>query len=234
MGNFPRRPAPAVVFFDIDGTLVRRSGPHHRLALEAAAHEATGLRVSTQNVPVQGMMDRKILELMLLEAGLAAGEIKAAMPRMVETAQRLYLAGSPYTLSHRVCPGARAALDGLRRGGVPMGLVTGNLSRIGWRKMQKAGLRRFFTFGAFAEEAADRAGLVKRALHQARRRGWVGPRTRVWHVGDHENDILAARANGIGSIAVATGLSPARDLAALSPDYLWRDLRALRVEALIA
>ena len=137
-------------------------------------------------------------------------------------------------LVERICPGARAALPRLRAQGIPMGLVTGNLSRIGWRKMQKAGLRTYFTFGAFAEQAEDRAGLLKRALHDARRRGWIGPRTRVWHVGDHENDILAAQANGVGSIAVATGLSPARDLSALSPDFLLRDLRALRVEKLIA
>ena len=234
MGYYPQRPAAAVVFFDIDGTLVRRSGPHHRLALEAAASKVTGLRALTENVPVHGMLDRKILELMLIEAGMAAAEIRAAMPQLVLTAQSHYLGHGPGTLRHRVCPGARAALDRLRAQGIPMGLVTGNLSRIGWRKMQQAGLRTYFTFGAFAEQAEDRAGLLKRALRDARRRGWIGPRTRVWHVGDHENDILAAQANGVGSIAVATGLSPARDLSALSPDYLLRDLRALRVETLIA
>ncbi len=234
MGTYPQRPASAVVFFDIDGTLLRRSGPHHRLALEAATVRVAGVCASTDNVPVQGMMDRKILELMLVNAGMPAGAIAAAMPALVDAAQRLYLADSPYTLRHRVCPGARAALDRLSAGGIPLGLVTGNLSRIGWRKMQRAGLRRYFTFGAFAEEAEDRAGLVKRAVAYARSRGWVGRHTRMWHIGDHENDILAARANGVGSIAVATGLSPARDLSALSPDRLLRDLRALRLEMLVA
>ena len=234
MGHYPKRPAAAVVFFDIDGTLVRRSGPHHRLALEAAASQVTGLSALTDNVPVHGMLDRKILELMLLEAGMAMADIRSAMPQLVLRAQSYYLGNGPATLRHRVCPGARAALDRLRAQGIPMGLVTGNLSRIGWHKMQQAGLRTYFTFGAFAEQAEDRAGLLKRALHDARRRGWIGPRTRVWHVGDHENDILAAQANGVGSIAVATGLSPASDLSALSPDYLLRDLRALRVETLIA
>jgi len=233
MGSSPPRPASAVVFFDIDGTLLRRSGPHHRLALEAAAAQVTGREASTANVPVQGMLDPKILEMMLLETGMAAVDIAGAMPALIDTAQRVYMGNSPYTLRHRVCPGARAALDRLSARGIPMGLVTGNLSRIGWRKMQKAGLGGYFRFGAFAEEAEDRSGLVKRALHRARRRGWIGVRTRVWHIGDHENDILAARANGIGSIAVATGLSPARALSALSPDRLLRDLRLLRVEMLL-
>ena len=234
MGSYPRRPASAVVFFDIDGTLLRRAGPHHRMALEAAAAQVTGLRASTEHVPVQGMLDRKILELMLRQAGMPEPEIAGAMPRLVAAAQRVYLGDSPYTLQHRVCPGAREALSRLSAAGIPMGLVTGNLSRIGWRKMQRAGLQRYFSFGAFAEEADDRAGLVKRALAYARRRGWLGSHTRVWHIGDHENDILAARANGVRSIAVSTGLSPAGDLRALAPDQLLRDLRSLRVESLLA
>lgn len=232
MRHYPRHPARAVVFFDIDGTLVRRSGPHHRMALEAAALAVTGVAATTANVPVQGMMDRKILEVMLAQAGADPCAIAQSMPALVTAAQRLYFANGPLTLRHRVCPGARAALDRLSGAGIPLGLVTGNLSRIGWRKMQKAGLRQYFSFGAFAEEAEDRAGLVRRALQYARQRGWVGPRTRLWHIGDHENDILAARANRIGSIAVATGLSPARDLAALAPDVLLRDLCSLQVEML--
>ena len=233
MGSYPTRPAAAVVFFDIDGTLLRRSGPHHRLALEAAAFQVTGLRVSTAGVPVQGMMDRKILELMLLDAGMTAAEIKAQMPTLIDVAQRIYVFDSPITLTHRLCPGVRAALIRLSERGIPLGLVTGNLSRIGWRKIQRAGLRSYFRFGAFAEEAEDRAGLVRRALVYARRRGWVGPRTRVWHIGDHQNDILAAQANGVRSLAVATGLSPAHELSALSPDRLLRNLHSLQVETLL-
>jgi len=34
--------APALVLFDIDGTLVRRAGPHHRQALVDAVHRVTG------------------------------------------------------------------------------------------------------------------------------------------------------------------------------------------------
>jgi phosphoglycolate phosphatase-like HAD superfamily hydrolase len=228
------RPAPAVVFFDIDGTLVRRAGPHHKRALEAAAVQVTGVRATADNVPLQGMLDRKILEFMLIEAGLDGGRIRQAMPAMVTASMQTYLRDNPPSLCHRVCPGARAALMRLRAAGVPLGLVTGNFSRIGWLKLRRAGLGSFFSFGAFAEEAEDRAGLVRRAVMRARRRGWIGQATRIWHVGDHENDILAARANGVGCIAVATGMSSPRDLRALAPDRLLRDLSLLRVEMLVS
>ena len=83
----------------------------------------------------------------------------------------------------------------LSRRGVTTGLVTGNLTRIGWRKMERAGLRQYLRFGAFAELARDRAGLVRIAMQLARREGWINGKSPVALIGDHPNDIIAARAN---------------------------------------
>ena len=121
----------------------------------------------------------------------------------------------------------------LSRRGVPAGLVTGNLTRIGWKKMERAGLRHYLRFGAFAERARDRAGLVRIALHHARRQGWILRGSPVALIGDHPNDIRAARANGVRAVAVATGLVSAEELAAHSPDILVPDMRALSVEMLL-
>jgi phosphoglycolate phosphatase len=52
-------------------------------------------------------------------------------------------------------------------------------------------------------------------------------------IGDHPNDIRAARANRVRSIAVATGLVSAEELLEHSPDILVPDLRALSLEALL-
>jgi phosphoglycolate phosphatase-like HAD superfamily hydrolase len=51
-------------------------------------------------------------------------------------------------------------------------------------------------------------------------------------IGDHPNDIRAARANGVRAIAVATGLVSADDLARHAPDMLVPDMRSLSVETL--
>ena len=60
----------ALVLFDIDGTLVRKAGPQHRQALEAAAKRVTGLDVTSQGIATQGMLDRDILRQMLEVKGL--------------------------------------------------------------------------------------------------------------------------------------------------------------------
>jgi phosphoglycolate phosphatase-like HAD superfamily hydrolase len=121
----------------------------------------------------------------------------------------------------------------LARRGIPAGLVTGNLTRIGWKKMERAGLRQYLRFGAFAELARDRPGLVRIALEHARQQGWIDRASPVALVGDHPNDIRAARAHGVRAIAVATGLVGAEELAAHSPDVLVRDMRALSIDMLL-
>jgi len=220
-----------LVLFDIDGTLLRKSGPHHREALVEAVRRATGLETTTDNVPVVGMLDGDILTQMLANAGASRALIRRNMPSMMEHAQRIYVRRCP-DLRRKVCPGARMLLYRLSRRGVTTGLVTGNLTRIGWKKMESAGLRQYLRYGAFAELARDRAGLVRIAVRQARNEGWIDAKSRIALIGDHPNDINAAKANRVRSIAVATGLVGADELAGHSPDVLVQDLRALSIEQL--
>src|ERR1035437_4550186 len=95
------------------------------------------------------------------------------MPEILKAAERYYQRVCP-ELSDKHCPGVVPVLERLTRRGVLLGLVTGNLTRIGWRKLERAGLRRYFRFGAFGEMASDRAGLAKLAIREARGGGWVG------------------------------------------------------------
>lgn len=223
----------ALVLFDIDGTLIRKAGPHHRQALEAAALQVTGLTVTCQGIPTQGMLDRDILRQMLVAAGASAKLIRDSMAAMIHAAETAYMKDCPTSLANKVCPGARNLLWKLYRKQVPTGLVTGNFTRIGWKKMERAGLQRYLRFGAFAELANDRAGLVKIAIREAKKRGWLNRNTVVSLIGDHPNDILAARANGIRSIAVATGVVAADELITHTPDILVPDLRSLSPENLL-
>ncbi|MEO7145470.1 MAG: HAD family hydrolase [Bryobacteraceae bacterium] len=223
----------ALVLFDIDGTLIRRAGPDHREALVAAALRVTGIETTTEDVPVQGMLDPDIVAVMLANAGASRALIRRAMPEIVRYAQQVYARRCP-DLRRRVCPGVRGLLWRLHRRGIPVGLVTGNLTRIGWKKMERAGLAHYIRFGAFAEFAKDRAGLVRLAVRQARREGWISPDSAVSLIGDHPNDIRAARANGVRAIAVATGIATADELAAAGPDVLVEDLRAFPLASLLS
>jgi len=224
---------PALVLFDIDGTLVRRAGPHHRQALVDAVREVAGRESTTEGIPVQGMLDPDILEMMMLNAGMQPATIRQHMPKIIERAQDLYIPGVP-DLRDKTCLGARELLAELRGREVVLALVTGNLTRIGWRKLERAGLHDYFRYGAFGETAKDRAGLAKAAIATARAEHGIAPQTPISLIGDAPADIIAAKANGIRSIAVCTGLTSREELAAHGPDIVLEDLRELSVENLMA
>ena len=57
-----------LVLFDIDGTLLRRAGPHHREALAAAVKRVTGLETTTEGIAVAGMLEIRVLALVALQA----------------------------------------------------------------------------------------------------------------------------------------------------------------------
>jgi phosphoglycolate phosphatase-like HAD superfamily hydrolase len=220
----------AFVLFDIDGTLIRRAGPHHKRALTEAVRLVTGNDTSLEHIPTQGMLDGELFRLMLKQSGLGEDDVAAYLPELVKVAQQVYLNDHPDDLTDKLCPGATGLLMQLKEAGIPVALVTGNLSAIAWRKMELCGLRSYFVFGAFAEQGHRRADLVGVALADACKRTIVGPATRVSLIGDHPNDIRAARAHAIRAIATATGLSPFEELLAERPDILVRDLTELTLD----
>ncbi|MCL4784334.1 MAG: HAD family hydrolase [Bryobacterales bacterium] len=223
----------SVVFFDIDGTLIRRSGPRHRAALEYATRRALGVSASTDGIPVHGMLETGILTLMLRKEGVPLARIRELMPELIQVSERRYLRDGPESLEKRVCPGVRGLLSRLQRRNVPMLLVTGNFPGIGWRKMEKAGLSSYFRDGAFAGMSPTRAGLARIALRKANEAGWLrSPRSAVL-ISESPNDIDAARKNGIRSIAVRSGISTHEELAAHQPDLLVHRLSELRLATLL-
>ena len=219
----------ALVLFDIDGTLTRRAGPHHREALVEGIRRVTGLETTTEGIPVQGMLDPVILAAMLRRAGAGASAIRQAMPAIVRAAERYYLRVCP-ELRHAHCPGVEPVLARLTRRNILLALVTGNLTRIGWRKLERAGLRDYFRFGAFGEMARTRSGLAKLAIRRARREQLIARDAPISLIGDATSDIVAARANGIRAISVQTGITPVEDLVREGPDVLLRNLRELRLK----
>lgn len=227
---------PSLFLFDIDGTLVRGAGPQHREALEYAAARVLGVRATTEGIPVHGMLDTDIVAAMLRREGVPLARIRAAMPELIRGAERRYVRNGPDSLTGKICPGVPDLLARLERRKVPMLLVTGNFPRIGWRKLELAGLRHYFAHGAFAGMSATRGGLARIAIRHARERGWLNGApanaSNVVLIGDAPSDILAARGNRIRSIAVCTGISTREELEAHRPHLLIGCLDDLRLEDL--
>ena len=96
--------APDLVLFDIDGTLVRKTGLWHRQSLCEAVRRVFGVEGTTEGIPVHGMLDPDILTLMLRAVGADDREIAASMPELVRAAEDFYLEHTP-ELPNCYCPG---------------------------------------------------------------------------------------------------------------------------------
>ena len=104
---------------------------------------------------------------------------------------------------------------------VTLALLTGNLERGARMKLDPPRYNRFFPFGAFGSDSADRYQLptvaVERALAQTGRR-FSGKAIVI--VGDSVHDVACGRSIGVRSVAVATGPTKSERLAAENPDAL--------------
>jgi phosphoglycolate phosphatase-like HAD superfamily hydrolase len=219
-----------VVLFDIDGTLMRGAGPHHKEALIEGAYSALGVRCTFDDIETAGRLDRDLIMVMLKNAGITKRQAIPNLIRIMEAAQRHYKVKCSEDLSSKLCPGVSDLLAELSNQGVALGLVTGNLSAIAWHKLELAQISRYFTFGAFAEEGRTRVGLAQTAVRLAKRKGLADRRCSVTLIGDHANDIAAAKANGFRAVAVATGVMPPEQLSRFQPDLILHNLEGASVD----
>lgn len=222
----------ALVLFDIDGTLMRGAGPHHKDALIEGIRRVTGIETHLNGVSTSGMLDRDLIRHMLHAGGHAQRRTRSALREIMIACERTYLSNCAVDLSGAVCGGVRETLAALTHRGAVAGLVTGNLSDIGWKKIELAGLRQYFSVGAFAQDGTTRTRVARIAWQRARKAGLITQATRVSLIGDHMNDIEAAKANGFQSVAVASGLTPADELARSQPDILVHSLLDLDLDQL--
>jgi phosphoglycolate phosphatase-like HAD superfamily hydrolase len=202
-----------IYLFDIDGTLMRGAGMEHRAALADAIRHHTGLETTVDGIPLHGMLDRDILAEMMRRAECSDDRISGCLEAVMRTAQEIYPPSCP-DLRDKVLPGVVETLEMLTREHHQLGLVTGNLTTIGWTKVNRAGIGHHFSFGAFADMGNTRTELARIAWMLA---GGKDPR-RVTLIGDAPSDIVAARENGFRAVAVATGLTTKAELEALGAD----------------
>lgn len=204
-----------IILFDIDGTLLLTGGAGLH-ALARAFGELYGVVGAGEDVEFHGRTDPLILDSIAerhLGRPLGPGELDAIVERYLEHLPKT-LADRPY----RVLPGVQQLLDSLHvRQDVVLGLATGNFEPAAWQKLRRGGLDRYFSFGGFGSDHADRAELTRIAV--SRGRGLAGKDAPVLVVGDTVHDIRCARAAGATCLAVATGNASSAVLAGEGADW---------------
>jgi phosphoglycolate phosphatase-like HAD superfamily hydrolase len=201
--------------FDIDGTLMRSRDRVHFNALNHAMLEAYGVETTIAGVAYHGKTDPGILRAALERVGLASDAIDSKLSEALAVVRR-EVEQRAGELTPAVCNGIREVLARLKDADKLMGVASGNLETIGWRKIEAAGLREFFTFGTFADEFELREQVFGAGMEKVRKQ--IGNGARVCFIGDTPEDVMAAKKVGAQIIAVCTGIFTAEHLLPLGPD----------------
>jgi phosphoglycolate phosphatase len=125
-----------------------------------------------------------------------------------------------------VYPGVIPLLNELEQmSEMQIAILTGNLEYTGWKKLELAGLKHYFPFGAFGSDSKMRSELVGVALKRAEGQcGITYQNKNVIIIGDSPHDVLCGKPYGVTSIAVATGHTSLEELKHYEPDYVFQDL----------
>jgi phosphoglycolate phosphatase-like HAD superfamily hydrolase len=206
------------VLFDIDGTILVTGGAGGS-AWQRAFEELHGVEANVKEHTDAGMTDPEIATIIFREVVRREGA-----PEERAKAIAAYLRHLPETVAessgYRVMPGVERLLDDLIDAGLLLGLVTGNIEAAAHIKLARAGLNRFFSFGGYGSDSANRTELTKAALGRgALVSGGALSDGACIAVGDTPRDIKAGHGAGIKVVGVATGSYSVDDLRAAGADW---------------
>jgi len=211
-------PEARAVLFDIDGTILVTGGAGGA-AWQRAFDELYGVEANVAEHTDAGMTDPEI----------AAIVFRAATGRVGSPEERAraiagYLRHLPDTVAesegYRVMPGVESLLDRLIDAGVLLGLVTGNIEAAAHVKLARAGLNRFFSFGGYGSDSADRTEVTEAAVRRAELVSGGSLRDGAcFAVGDTPRDVNAGHGAGIRVVGVATGSYTVEELREAGADW---------------
>jgi len=209
--------------FDVDDTLLHCDDAVHYFAFCTGLTALGGRSVNLDGVKVHGSTDAAILRDALTLAGIPEDVWKPQISECCDC-MRNYVAEHCADFRIRVLPGVIDTLQYLCSRGAVIGLGTGNLEAIARMKLHHCGILDYFQFGGFSDHhQVERASVIAQALREART--LVGPHAAICVVGDTPADILAARANGLDTIAVASGPYSLVQLRSYDPRWCFPSLQ---------
>ncbi|NJD23958.1 MAG: phosphoglycolate phosphatase [Betaproteobacteria bacterium] len=216
----------ASVTFDLDGTL-----------LDTIADLAEGCRRMLAEL---GEPPRTVAEVhSFVGKGMAVLVERCLTHARLPTAERLQAAIASFRRHYaavngeqaQIYPGVIAGLQAWRDSGTRMAVVTNKPGEFTEALLARTGLAGYFDLVVSGDTTAHKKPHPEPILHACRLFG-VRP-DRNLHIGDSENDVLAARAAGCPAFCVPYGYNEGRPVDSADCDALVSDLLAAYRRALI-
>lgn len=227
-----------LLLFDIDGTLVSVERTASRAMLRRVVEEIFSIVLPPDfEFQLGGKTDYQIMTEVAQALSLPTTIVEEQREKIqVTLTAHTEPLSNPETM--RLLEGVRVLVETLAaREDVALALLTGNLETTAYLKLRPHGLDGHFPIGAFGSDHIDRAMLPPIALHRANKHynhftnsGKKFSPENTLIIGDTLNDIHCAKANGIKTLAVATGTVSMETLRSAGAEYVvenFADVRAI-------
>lgn len=217
---------PALVLFDLDGTLVdsvpdlARAVDQMLAALGREPAGVAGVREWVGN-GVEMLVRRALAG--CLEVDAAAPQDAALLPVALELFKAAYAQANGR--SSQVYPGVRELLEHYRAGTVPMAVVTNKPTAFTQPLLERMALASYFSVVVCGDTLARKKPDPDPLLHACERIG-VSPRHSLM-VGDSRVDVDAARAAGCSVVGVSYGYNQGEPIASAGADRVVASLAEL-------
>ena len=227
-GDASRGSMHGIVLFDIDGTIMH-AGKTPAKAILRAIEEVYGVEDPMPprgTYSFAGKTDPEIVADLLSRKGYPEEEIQAHLEEVFDRYIRYLEAGMRRGDDAYLYPGILPLLCALdERDDIILGLLTGNIEEGARIKLDRFDIADYFRVGAYGSDSPDRnelPGILLGRVREMTGRSYGGADVVI--IGDSVQDIRCARAIDATAIAVATGTTSRRELAAAGPDHLFEDL----------
>jgi len=192
------------VLFDIDGTLLVTGGAGG-VAWQRAFSDLHRIEANVAERTDAGMTDPEIAAIIFRDVIGRDGD-QAERAKVMGAYLRHLPDAVAESEGYRLMPGVEQVLDRLIDAGMLLGLVTGNVEAAAHIKLARGNLNRFFSFGGYGSDCADRTEVTKAALRRGElvSGGTIGG-SACYSVGDTPRDVRAGHGAEIKVVGVATG-----------------------------
>jgi phosphoglycolate phosphatase len=228
---------PWLVLFDIDDTLVKRMKGYSvgmdrwkkamqkvfDVVIDATPHEY-----------YKGWVDYQIGWDLVKGFGVSLTEFEAKFSDIREALyQEALIQTKERGLLYEVIPASAQLATWLNeKEQIHVGLLTGNLEKVGWWKLDQAGIRSLFSFGLFSDTVKDRQSIAFLAIPKAKQQFGIDfTPDQVTVIGDTIYDIRCGKAIGAHTIGYTSGIEGAEKIFADEhPDIVARSLMEKTVQ----
>ncbi len=210
-----------LLIFDLDGTLLDVFD-YHKACVEKIVKEVWNVPDLLPKSKRYGFPQKETIRKICEAGGVPGEEIVRHLPRAQSLVTEQMRHMLPEDLTNHLLPGVELLLDNLmERKDIYLALATGTPGPTAEILLERSGLKKFFSIGAFGHEVYSRKELVQLALTRSLDYYGLNQKsTSVVTIGDAPSDIEAGKSIGARTVSVASSSFSTTELKKFSPDVL--------------